>query len=283
MTLVALSGFGAAIGAYLHVAYVLRVGVVFLWLATLGEVIMTVLRIFRSRSSSFPARLLPQQQRYLNSSVTRKGAVGNRPHEVKRSAPLARQRVALTTYEGRIDLMRKVGICVGALAALMLTGWIALVMLDPVLPGLAPGSVRADYERWFDVGQRVESSGMVLSVQAVREDAALARQIGVPGGSTLLFVDVSIENVRTGESLFYSPFFAVLFERSKPGKYQAELVDAAGNELHSGHLAPGEEVRGSIAFQVPLGARPSHFRYGEGIYTNSNGFPNWQPIQVRLE
>ncbi len=178
--------------------------------------------------------------------------------------------------------VKKVAICLGIFFVLIVGYTVVLSILEPLRPGSAPGTVKAGYDRWHDMGQRVESSGMVLAVNSVQEDAELARQARVPEGSTLLLVDVTIENVRAEQTLFYSPFFAILFNAQAPGKYRAELVDTGGKELHSGHLAPGEQVRGSIAFQVPTGARPSRFRYGEGIYTNTTGFPNWAPIQVRL-
>ncbi len=179
--------------------------------------------------------------------------------------------------------VKKAAIYLGIFLVLIAGCTVVFSILEPLRPASVPGTVKAGNERWYDMGRRVESSGMVLSVQSVREDAELARRAGVPEGSTLLLVDVTIENARTEGSLFYSPFFAILFDGRTPGKCRAELVDAGGPELRSGHLAPGEEVRGAIAFQVPAGARPSRFRYGEGIYVNSTGFPNWAPIQVRLQ
>lgn len=184
--------------------------------------------------------------------------------------------------------MKKIAIYLGVFVALLAVYPVAISFLVPQRPGSAPGTVKAGYETWHDIGQRIESSGMVLSVQSVSEDVDLARQAGVPEGSTLLLVDVTIENVRTEENLFYSPFFAVLFNAQASyaqasGWYAAELVNAGGRDLRSGHLAPGEVVRGAITFQVPAGERPSRFRYGEGIYTNSTGFPNWAPIKVRLQ
>ena len=179
--------------------------------------------------------------------------------------------------------MKKIAVYLGVLLVLVLGYTVVLSLMNPVRPGSVPGTVKAGYDRWYDMGQRVESSGMVLSVQSVREDAELARQAALPQGSTLLLVDVTIENVRAEQTLFYSPFFAILFNAQAPGMYRAELVDTEGKELHSGHLPPGGQVRGSIAFQVPTGARPSRFRYGEGIYVNSSGFPNWAPIQIRLQ
>lgn len=185
--------------------------------------------------------------------------------------------------------MKKIAIYLGVFVALLAVYLVAFSFLEPRRPGSAPGTVKAGYDTWHDIGQRIESSGMVLSVQSVSEDVDLARQAGVPEGSTLLLVDVTIENVRTEENLFYSPFFAVLFNAQASGRYAAELVNAGGRDLRSGHLAPGEVVRGAITFQVPAGERPYRFRYGEGIYTSgwgkgdSTGFPNWAPIKVRLQ
>jgi hypothetical protein len=46
VALIGLSGLGAGIGAYLHVAYGRRQGVTILWVSSLGLIIMTVLGVF---------------------------------------------------------------------------------------------------------------------------------------------------------------------------------------------------------------------------------------------
>ncbi|MDQ4077361.1 MAG: DUF4352 domain-containing protein [Chloroflexota bacterium] len=109
---------------------------------------------------------------------------------------------------------------------------------------IGPGEVAA-------VGERVERSGIAVTVNEVStaeqiDDDAIAEE-----GITYLVLDVTIENVGHEEGVPYDRRYFIVEDAENVEYMSAEVAPEPA--LTSGELAQGEAVRGNVAFEIPSG------------------------------
>lgn len=97
------------------------------------------------------------------------------------------------------------------------------------------------------LGQRIESSGIALTVEAVRESQPVSTSSGPKPLHKLVIAEVLIENLDR-DQLPYGP---ARFTVSDVDRFEYRGAAAPENALKAGALARGEQVRGNLAFDVP--------------------------------
>lgn len=95
------------------------------------------------------------------------------------------------------------------------------------------------------LGQRIESGGIALTVEAVRESQPASS--GLKPLHKLIIAEVLIENLDR-DQLPYGP---ARFTVSDADRFEYRGAAAPENALKAGALARGEQVRGNLAFDVP--------------------------------
>jgi hypothetical protein len=128
---------------------------------------------------------------------------------------------------------------------------------EPTTPTPAPTSLPG-------VGQRVESTGLVLTVNAVRKAIRAGTRSTPKPGQAFLIADVTLENTGTAAESYNPLQFAV--QDADGLEYIASLA-GADEALHAGELAPGKTASGEVIFEVPITARGLvlHYRPPAGL------------------
>lgn len=98
------------------------------------------------------------------------------------------------------------------------------------------------------IGQRVESSGVALTVNGVQKTDAIGSFLKAKDGQTFLVADVTIENTSRDKSPYNPMYFKV---KDADGFEYTAGLGADDKTLKSGELASGEKARGTVAFEVP--------------------------------
>lgn len=140
----------------------------------------------------------------------------------------------------------------------------------PTTPPLAPTAIVPAGV----IGQRVESAGIAVTVNAVEGALELGQFQRADQGRVFLLASVTLENA-SRERAPYNP----LYFKVKDGEgfeYTASLL-AADQSLKSGELAAGERVRGFVAFQVPAAAKRLQISYQPLVL-----FGGYQVLRVDL-
>ncbi len=130
------------------------------------------------------------------------------------------------------------------------------------------------------VGQRVESAGVAITVNAVTRKA----QMSAPGGFTLspsdpsheyVITDVTIENAGR-EKLPYNPLY---FKVKDADGYEYNMsISIDSQALKSGELTPGDKARGTVTFEVPKTSTSLVASYKPLVL-----FGGYQTISISLE
>ena len=120
---------------------------------------------------------------------------------------------------------------------------------------------KVDVDRHSDFpaypGERVIKKGIALTVKSMQSHETLnATEAG--DGKTFLVVDVAIETTGRDEAPYNPMYFSV--KDSRGYEYSASLA-GPDNELKSGTLKRGDEVRGLVAFEVPKTSRGFILKY----------------------
>lgn len=104
------------------------------------------------------------------------------------------------------------------------------------------------------VGQRIESAGVALTVNGVSKAKNGGPLMPAKDGKTYLVVDVTVENANRDKAPYNPLYFKV--KDADGFEYTATLLGASmDRSLQSGELASGEKARGTVAFEVPAGAK----------------------------
>jgi hypothetical protein len=101
------------------------------------------------------------------------------------------------------------------------------------------------------VGQRIESEGIALTVLDQLRSAQVSDFQVARVGSEYLIVEVLIETT-TRETAPYNPLYFMVKDSS--GFEYSGITSSNLSPLKSGDLARGEKARGTVAFEVPIGA-----------------------------
>ena len=126
------------------------------------------------------------------------------------------------------------------------------------------------------VGQRIESAGIALTVNGARRAAEAGPIAKAKPGRTYMIADVSLENANRERAPYNPLYFKV---RDADGfEYTSNLMAGGDQSLKSGELATGERVRGTVAFDVPEGARGLVMTYQPQVL-----FGGYQTLRVELE
>lgn len=125
------------------------------------------------------------------------------------------------------------------------------------------------------VGERVESSGIALTINGVSKTESMGQFLKAGDGKTYLIADVTVENTGRDKSPYNPLYFKV--KDSDGYEYNAgiSLDDKA---LKSGDLAAGEKARGTVAFTVPKAAKGFVVSYQPLVILGG-----YQTIRVALE
>jgi hypothetical protein len=107
------------------------------------------------------------------------------------------------------------------------------------------------------VGDTVTHNGVALTVHAV-QDPAPAGALPPDAGNRRVALDVGIRNV-DGKEHPYNPLYAKL--KTADDREARTAFSGPQPALQSGTLAPGDGVRGWLAFDVPQGAQLATFSY----------------------
>lgn len=124
------------------------------------------------------------------------------------------------------------------------------------------------------VGDRVEVDGLAVTVKSIERAAEVGQFLKADPGNEFVIADVIIENAGT-DSTSYNPLYFKIKD-SEGFEYNASFVGPEPSLL-SGHLAPGEFVRGKIAVEVKQEAKGLILRYQ--VITFGSG----DPVQIDLE
>lgn len=126
-----------------------------------------------------------------------------------------------------------------------------------------------------DLGERIESAGIALTVEAVTTEQDVEGLQRSPEGRTFLVVDVVIENAGDAPVMFNSYYFEI---GDGDGQTYIPVQSVAAHSLKYGELEPGEAVEGKVAFEVPESASDLVSSYV------SSDFPaDFVPLRHRLD
>ncbi len=122
----------------------------------------------------------------------------------------------------------------------------------------------------FNIGDSVETSESIFTVNAVRTDSG-SRYMKPDEGNIYYIVDVTIEN-KIDESISISSMMMFSLFDSEGYSYDEALgVETKGRV--GGEISPGRKLRGEIAYEIPANATglelqidPSLFGNGQAIY-----------------
>jgi hypothetical protein len=125
-----------------------------------------------------------------------------------------------------------------------------------------------------NLGQRIESAGVALTVEAVTTEKVVDSFYRARDGNTFLILDVVIENVGENPVRFNANYFEVKGANNRtyiPG------IAVTAHALKYGELDPGEQTSGQVAFEIPESA--------SGLisnYESSEFAADFLPLQHRL-
>jgi hypothetical protein len=125
------------------------------------------------------------------------------------------------------------------------------------------------------LGARAVADGVALTAHAVARTAAFSPQFPASSGNVNLTVDVTVENVGTADPS------AGLWRFKLRGADGLEYPTSFGSRddvLQVGAVAPGQQAREWISFEVPEAARGFTLFYGP-----VERFAEYRPFQIRLE
>jgi hypothetical protein len=125
------------------------------------------------------------------------------------------------------------------------------------------------------VGERVEETGIAMTVVSVSKANKIGDFLTPTEGNVFLVIEVIIENVSRDEKTPYNPFYFKVKD-SQGFEYNVAML-APDPSLKSGDLAKGEKVRGNVAFEVNAAASGLISSYEPLVILGG-----YEPIQVNL-
>ena len=126
-----------------------------------------------------------------------------------------------------------------------------------------------------DVGERIESAGIALTVEAVTIEEDVEGLQRSPDGRAFRVIDVVIENTGDARVKFNSNYFEI---GDGDGNTYIPVLAVAAHSLGYGELESGEAAKGKVAFEVPEGASGLVSSYA------SSEFPaDFLPLRHRLD
>lgn len=125
------------------------------------------------------------------------------------------------------------------------------------------------------VGQRAEASGVAVTVHGVRRAQSVGSFSRADSGKVYVVADVTVQNT-TRDKVPYNPLYFKV--KDADGFEYNPNIFMDGQGLKSGELAKGEQARGSVAFEVPTGARGLIMSHQPLVI-----FGGYQTIRIRLE
>ncbi len=124
------------------------------------------------------------------------------------------------------------------------------------------------------VGQRVESTGIALSVLKVQKRAKVNEYIEPEAGNTYITVEVVIENTSRDETPYNPLYFKV---KDADGFEHDVSLMGADPQLKSGNLRAGAKSRGFVTFEVPKIAKGLVMSYEPLVILGG-----YEPIEFNL-
>jgi hypothetical protein len=124
------------------------------------------------------------------------------------------------------------------------------------------------------VGERVESAGIAVTVQAVSRTPSLGTLFKAKSGNTYVVLDTTIEN--TGRDV--APYNPLYFKLKDGAGFEYNSALGGEQSLKSGELKQGELARGQVAFEVPAGASGLSVSYQPVVI-----FGGYQVIRIGLD
>lgn len=125
------------------------------------------------------------------------------------------------------------------------------------------------------IGERVESSGIALTINGVSKAESMGQFLKAGDGKTYLIADVTVENAGRDKAPYNPLYFKV--KDSDGYEYNAGMsID--DKALKSGELAGGEKARGTVAFTVPKAGKGFVVSYQPMVILGG-----YQTIRVALE
>ncbi|WP_327351183.1 DUF4352 domain-containing protein [Streptomyces sp. NBC_01304] len=117
----------------------------------------------------------------------------------------------------------------------------------------------------FKVGDTVAADGWELKVNEVIDPFVSDNQFTQPeAGKRFVVVDLTVKNTqdkaRTASSLFTSEL------RDEEGRAYSRSIVVGVDSAPDGELAPGEQRRGQMAFEVPTASKELRLDYTNGIF-----------------
>lgn len=101
------------------------------------------------------------------------------------------------------------------------------------------------------VGDRIESNGIALTVNSVSATDNVNDVFKPKEGNIFLVADVTIESVDKDPANYNPLYFKV---KDADGFEYSYAFTSPDPSLKSGELSPGDKARGNVAFEVPTGA-----------------------------
>lgn len=125
------------------------------------------------------------------------------------------------------------------------------------------------------VGERVETTGVAMTVNSVERKDALSSFQEAEAGNEYLIVDVLVENTADVEEP-YNPFYFKVKDGN--GVESSIEMNTGQGSFKSGKLPPGDKVKGTVAFKVTKGASGLVITYEPLVI-----FGGYKPIRIRLD
>lgn len=116
----------------------------------------------------------------------------------------------------------------------------------------APVATTAPAVTVGQVGDRVESNGIALTVNSVSAVDNVSDIFKPAEGNIFLVADVTVESVDK-ESAAYNPLYFKV--KDADGFEYSTSFTAPDPTLKSGELSAGDKARGNVAFEVPIDAK----------------------------
>lgn len=124
------------------------------------------------------------------------------------------------------------------------------------------------------VGQRVESTGVGLSVLKVRQQSQVSEYLKPEAGNTYLIVEVVIENLSKEKAPYNPLYFKV--KDAEGFEHNASFIGVEP-VLKSGELRAGGKSRGFVTFEVPKTSKGFVLSYEPLVI-----FGGYEPIEFNL-